>query len=118
MILVPLLVLLVLRLLNLPCSRQLRPEPIRPKRSTYESTRRPSLRRPAHLELDPSARGDIRVREDRGRERPAVDGHALDVRLRGGPRGGDNEGLRGGWQVDGHFVEEGPTYRGEGRARH
>ena len=49
------------------------------------------------------------MREDRGVERTSVDSYALDVRLRGRARGGDDERLGRGREVDGHFVEEGPA---------
>ena len=50
------------------------------------------------------------MREDRSVERAAVDGHALDVRLCGRAGGDDDKGLGRGWEVDGHFVEEGPAW--------
>ena len=58
-----------------------------------------------------SPRSDVGMREDRSVERATVHGHALDIRLRRCPRGGDDERLGRGWEVDGHFVEEGPAKR-------
>ena len=55
--------------------------------------------------------GDVCVREDGGRELAAVHGDALDVGLLGRPRGGDDQGLLCGGEVDGDFVEEGAAIR-------